>query len=111
MKKLILFGIALVAMPAFAQVAQPIWADSILAWLHNLSPSALAAALMVIELVLRLIPSQKSLSVLVPVNYALKSIGQMLAWLSGINILLDVFNALPVQDRRSDCRERPGRDA
>lgn len=77
MKKSIIVGLMFVALPLLAQTAPPTWADGIIAWLSG-NGTTIGVVVAVLEMVLRLIPSERALSVLVPVSYAVKAVASIL---------------------------------
>ena len=92
------FAIAILfASDAFAQaaaaVAPPTFLDSVLAWIAQPQP-LMATALIVIEFGVRLIPSAKPLSILIPAQYVVKGISAMAAWLDAqvLSPLIANFN-------------------
>lgn len=73
-------------------VANPTFLDGVLAWIPA-HAAAVASGLGVLEVVLRLVPSQKALSILVPVKYALNGLGTICTWAGGIvDTLASQFN-------------------
>lgn len=72
----------------FAQavaVAPPTFLDGVLAWINGLSPTVLATVLGVVaEIGLRLYPSAKALSLLVPVKYVIAGLVGILNFVNGV---------------------------
>ena len=90
MKALNLVLFALVILPAvvLAQaaapaVAEPTYLDGVLKFLQNLSPAVVTAVVAGLEFLLRAFPTSKALSLLIPVRYAVKSLGAILTVLAG----------------------------
>lgn len=78
---------------AVAVVAQPTYLDSVLAWIGN-NATGVASVLGLLEVVLRVVPSQKPLSILVPVKYALSGLAVISGFLSDIcDKLISSLNA------------------
>ncbi len=69
------------------------WADSILTVLNT--PAALAVAVPVLELVLRLTKTAKPVSILTPVKYACVSVSSVLVWVASVlDVVITTANAV-----------------
>lgn len=98
MKVLIFLVVSLICAVAFADdavvVAVPTYLDSILAWLTT-GLGMVVSAVSVLEVIMRLIPSVKPLTFLIPAKYAVDGVVAILAFVS-LNILspmITSFNA------------------
>jgi hypothetical protein len=92
MKYLIPFFALIFCWEAFSDmvVSIPTWADPILGFIAT--PAAAGILIPIIELVMRMFPTAKAWSLLVPVQYASVGIGKILIWL-GQDILTPVIQA------------------
>jgi|GEM_PF-4669539 len=95
MRGLFILGFMVFSSIAMAQaVATPTYFDSTLTWLAA-NVAMIASGVGVIEVVLRLFPSLKPLSVLIPVQYALDGVAKILTFVSA-NILAPMISAFNV---------------
>ncbi len=96
MKMLIFLVVSMICTVAFAAdpVAVPTYLDSILAWLTT-GGGMVVSAVSVLEVILRLIPSVKPLSFLIPAKYAVDGIAAILAFVSAnvLSPMITSFNA------------------
>lgn len=93
----IVFLLVSIGQHALAQVAgavaPPTFLDGALNWLKALNPIAVGGVMSVVEIVLRLVPSQKALSILVPVKYVLDGVSTLFGWVSGlVTVLITSLN-------------------
>lgn len=98
----VLMIVLLFAVQAFAQAAAPAaptFLDGVLAWINGLSPTVLATVLSVVaEIGLRLYPSAKAMSLLVPVKYLLSGLITILGFLvTVVNSLIAAANNVKPQ--------------
>lgn len=86
MKLLILFVTTFFASVAFAEdVAAPAYLDGVLAFLAGHPIASLSVILTIVaELGLKVYPSEKALSILIPVKYGLDGLKAILSWVGGI---------------------------
>lgn len=80
----------LTCLQVFAQdaVVPPTFLDGVLNWIDGLSAGVVAGVIAVVEIILRLVPSHKALSVLVPVKYVLDGVCKVFSWASGLLAVL-----------------------
>jgi hypothetical protein len=75
---LVAFAVLCLPFMAFADavvvVAEPTFLDGVLKFLAALDPAVVGVAVAIVEAGLRLLPTGKAASVLVPVNYVLKGL-------------------------------------
>ena len=77
----------LTGIQAFAQAvapAAPTFLDGILKFIEGLNPAIVSGTLVVLEALLRIVPSAKALSVLVPVKYGMDGVAKIFVWASGL---------------------------
>lgn len=88
MRNVVLFTVGALSLMAFADaavVAPPTFLDGILAFLAAHPAGSISTIVgFIAELVMRFYPSNKALSLLVPVVYGVDGIAVMLGWLSAI---------------------------
>ena len=97
---LILSMMIIFSLQVFAQssaVAPPTFLDGILKFIAGLNPAVTAGVLAVVEVLLRLAPSQKAQSLLVPVKYVLDGVAAIFAWASGVigQLITSLNNVTP----------------
>lgn len=103
LKAVALFVFAMVllgGLQAYAQaavVAPPTFLDGILNWIKGLNAGVVGSILAVVaEISMRMVPTQKALSLLVPVKYVCDGMVVLMGWLSGLlSILITSLNNSP----------------
>lgn len=78
----------LTAFQVFAQAAAPVAAptflDGILKWIGENSGSTITTVVLVLEFLLRLLPTAKVMSFLVPLRYGIVGVAAILTWLASV---------------------------